>query len=319
MRKRPKLWRSTPPSVFPVSLSLLGLGLGWRNAADVLPIAHEIGDLLLAFATAFFLYFFALYLRKFLTRPAVLIEEVALPTARAGLAAGAMSMMLLAAALLPFGISASEVWWFGVVLQVGASGLGAYAIWREPAELREFTPFQYLTFVGPVVGPIAGIPLGHIWESYVLTIAALIPYLVITVGFAIQSLRHGIPLPLRPAVAIYLAPNCLFATSFGLLGVEWAFEICYWIAGGIALALIALGPWMSRGGWSPLWAGFVFPSTAFLLVQVLAVRLGIGKAALIGAYSAMAFATPLVLFITYRFIMTWVTGELAEGSRAARA
>jgi len=319
MHRRPKLWRSTPPSVFPVSLSLLGLGLGWRNAADVLPIADEIGDLMLAFATAFFLYFFALYMRKISVRPRVVLEEVALPPARAGLAAGAMSMMLLAAALLPFGITASEVWWLGVVLQVGASGLGAFAIWREPQELREFTPFQYLTFVGPVVGPIAGIPLGHIWESYVLTLAALVPYLVITAGFAIQSLRRGIPLPLRPAVAIFLAPNCLFATSFGLLGVDWAFQIFYWLAGGIALALIGIGPWMSQGGWSPLWAGFAFPSTAFLLVQVLAVKLGVGNAALIGTCTAMSFATPLVFFITYRFIMTWVTGELAEGSGAARA
>ncbi len=319
MRRKTKLWRSTPPSVFPVSLSLLGLGLGWRNAAEVLPIAREVGDLLLAFATAFYVYFFALYLRKVLVRPRVLLEEVTVPAARAGLSAAAMSMMLLAAALMPFGLHFSEVWWCGVVLQIAASGLGAYAIWRDPPGKRQFTTLQYLTFVGPVVGPIAGIPLGHIWESYALTIAALVPYVVITFGFAFQNILHGLPRSQRPTLTIFLAPNCLFATSFGLLGVDWAFDFFYVVAGAISLLLILAGPWLARGAWSPLWAAFTFPSAAFLLLQVLAVHKGIGLPAVIGTYAAMAVSTPLVLFVTYRFIMSWVTGELAEGSGAARA
>jgi tellurite resistance protein len=319
MRKKAVLWRRTPPAVFPVSLGLLGLGLGWRNAADVLPVAHEIGDLLLAVATAFFLFFLALYLRKIAARPAVLLEEVASPPARAGLAAASMSMMLLAAALLPFGLSVSEVWWLGVVMQIGASGLGCYAIWRDPGETRYFTPFQYLTFVGPVVGPVAGIPLGHVWESHILTIAALVPYVVITLGFAAQSAKRGIPLVLRPTVAIYLAPNCLFATGFGLLNIDWAFHLLYWVAWVVAAALVPLGPWMMRGGWTPLWSAFTFPGSAFLLMQVLAVAKGVGLPAVIGTYGSMAVATPLVLFITWRFVMTWVTGELSERSGAAVA
>ncbi len=319
MQIRTALWRRTPPAVFPVSLGLFGLGLGWRNAADVLPVAHEIGDLLLAFATAFFLYFFAFYLRKVIARPSVLIDEVQSPPARAGLSAAAMSMMLLAAALLPFGLHVPAVWWTGVILQIGASGIGCYAIWRDPGETRGFTTFQYLTFVGPVVGPIAGIPLGHLWESRVLTAAALVPYVIITLGFALGALRRGLPVMLRPTLAIYLAPNCLFATSFGLLNVDWAFHLFYWTSCAIALALVPLGPWMMRGGWSPLWSAFTFPATAFLLVQTLAVAKGLGAPAVFGTYGALAIATPLVLLITYRFIMTWVTGELADASGAAQA
>jgi len=264
------LWRSTPPAIFPVCLGLLGLGLGWRNAAEYLPIAHEIGDVLLGLGCAYYLFFLICYLCKLVARPMVLFEDSTIPPARAGIAAMAMSMMLLAAALLPFGISAPFVWWAGVIAQIGASAIGVYAIWHDPPEAKQFSTFQYLIFVGPVVGPIAGIRLGYVTESIVLTLAALVAYVIITIGLALQMRRQRPPVPLRPSLAIMLAPVCLFATSFGLLGVDWAFVGFYWASMVVAGGLILLVPWMIKGGWSPVWASFTFPLAAFLQVQVMA-------------------------------------------------
>lgn len=313
------LWRRTPPAIFPVCLGLIGLGLGWRNAADILPIAQEIGDLLLGFSSAFFLFFLAFYLRKITARPAVLFEDMKNSGARAGVAAAAMSMMLLAAALLPLGLSVPQVWWTGVIMQIAASAIVCYAIWQDPPKQRQFTPFQYLTFVGPVAGPIAGIPLGYVRESIWLILAALVAHIIISVGNGNRLMRTRPPIPLRPSLAIFLAPNCLFALGFGLLEIDWAFYVFYWIANSAALVLVLLTPWMIKGGWTPIWGAFTFPTAAFLNVQVMAIAKGAGALAVFGTYAGLTLGTPLILFIAYRSVMSWSTGELAELSGAAKA
>lgn len=319
MNSQRPLWRRTPPAIFPICLGLLGLGLGWRNAADVIPVAHEIGDMLLGLASAFFVYFLVSFLAKIVARPAVLFEDMTNPVARGGVAALAMAMMLLAAALIPLGVSAPQVWWVGVVMQIGASAIVCHAICVETPEKRSFSPFQYLTFVGPVVGPIAGIQLGYVRESLVLTLAALTAYLVITAGLGRRLLRVMPPVPLRPSLAIFLAPNCLFALSFGMLGIDWAFTLFYWIATVVAVVLLLSVRWLTRGGWTPVWASFTFPSAAFVNLQVMAVGKGAGIAAEVLIYAGLAVATPLILYISYRSFMAWVTGDLAERSGAARA
>ncbi|WP_157133143.1 hypothetical protein [Roseobacter sp. SK209-2-6] len=317
--KRTTLWRRTPPAVFPVCLGLMGLGLGWRNASTILPIAHEIGDLLLGFSTAYFLWFLVLYLAKLAVRPTVIFDDMKRAPARAGVAASAMCMMLLAAALLPLGVSVPQVWWSGVILQIAASAVVCWSLWREPAATRRFSPFQYLTFVGPIVGPIAGIPLGYVWQSIVLTYAALVAHVVISLGLTLRLGKTRPPEAMRPSLVIFLSPNCLFAISFGLLGVEGGFWGFYWFSNAVALLLLALTPWLIRGGWSPVWASFTFPLTAFLQMQVMAMQKGAGDIALFGVIATLLIATPLVLGIAYRFTLEWVSGELAEKSGAAEA
>ena len=274
---------------------------------------------MLGLGSAHFLFFAALYVRKLAARPMVLFEDMTNPAARAGVAAAAMSMMLLAAALLPFGISVPQVWWIGVILQIGASAIVCHAIWRDAPEHRQFSPFQYLTFVGPIVGPIAGIPLGYVRESIWLTFAALVAFVVITFGNGWQMKRTGIALNLRPTLAIFLASNCLFAISFGLLGFDGAFALFYGISNLVALILLLRVRWLIRGGWSPIWASFTFPAASFVNLQVLATEKGAGVWAEIGVYAGITVATPLILLIAYRFVLMWVTGELSDVTEAAVA
>ncbi len=314
------LWRRTPPAIFPLTLGVLGFGLGWRGAAEVVAVAPEIGDLFLGAGMAYYLYFLAFYLRKLLARPGVLFEDMRTARARAGIAASGMAMMLLAAAFLPFGITAPEIWWLGVFMQVGASVIVLHALWAEPASERHFSTFQYLTFVGPLVGPVAGVPLGYVWESKAMTLAALVPYTIITLGLALKLWRGERPPDrLRASLAIFLAPNCLLASAFGLVGYEAGFALFYWVANLTALGLIFFIPYMTRGGWSPVWVSFTFPIAAFLNMQVLAVEKGAGLAAEIGIWAALILGTPAITAIAWRSNLAWVSGELAEKSGAARA
>ncbi len=314
------LWRQTPPAVFPVCLGFLSLALGWRDAAGIFPwLSEDVGALMLAAATGYFIWFAGFYVIKFAARPAVLFEDMHTPPARAGIAALAMSMMLLAAALLPLGISVPEVWWTGVILQIAASGIVLHAIWKDPPKARHFTTFQYLTFVGPVVGPIAGVPLGYYQESYWLIMAALVAYVIVTIGIFATLRRDPVPKPLRASLAIFLAPISLFALGFDVLDYHAIYIYFYWASNVVAIILLLMLPWMMRGGYTPAWASFTFPAATYFHVQIVGVANGHGTGAVIGVYASMAIATPLILYLVYRTVMEWVTGDLAKKSHAATA
>lgn len=314
------LWRQTPPAVFPVCLGFMGLALGWTGLVDIIPwVSEDLSHLLLASSTGYFVWFVGFYLAKVIARPAVLFEDMRTPPARAGIAAMAMSMMLLAAALLPFGLSVPLVWWTGVVMQIIASALVLHAVWKDPPEKRHFTPFQYLTFVGPVIGPIAGVPLGYVWQSQVLIWAALVAFVIVTIGIFVTIKNDPLPKHLRPAVMIFLAPVSLFALGFGTLGNETAFTIFFWAGNAVFIKLLTLVPWMVRGGYTPVWAAFTFPIAAWLNVQVMAVQRGFGSIAEIGVYVGLVVATPVVFYLVYRTVMEWVSGDLAKRSHAAVA
>ena len=314
------LWRQTPPAAFPVCLGFLSLGVAWQHAVDILPwVSEDMSNLLLAAATGYFLWFFGFYFAKVIARPAVLLEDMRTPPARAGIAAMAMSMMLLALALLPLNVYVPQVWWTGVVLQILASAVVLYAIWQDPPEKRHFSTFQYLTFVGPVVGPFTGVPLGYIWQSKLLIIASLIAYVIVTIGILVTLKKDPVPQGLRPSITIFLAPLCLFALGFSALGHNDIFGYFYWACNIVAVVLLLLAPWMMRGGYTPVWGAFTFPVAAYLNVQLVALANGYGTVALVGTYVSMTIATPMIFYMVYRTVMEWVTGDLAKKSHAASA
>ncbi len=319
MRSQTPLWRQTPPAIFPVALGFMGLGLAWRNAASVLPLPHEIGDLLLGLSTAYLVWFLVLFFAKALRRPSVIMEDLKVPPARAGVAAVPMSIMLLAAALLPFNVSVPEVWWFGVVLQFVAILLVTLAILRDAPENRAFSPFQYLSYVGPVVAPIAGISLGFKTESLWLAQFALVAFVIITVGYGLRLMRVRPPMPLRPSLAIILSPSSLLALSFAQQDMEGMFQLFYWLSWVTALVLLVLSRWLMQGGWAPLWGAFTFPIAAFTNMQVMAHSHNMGRIAEFGIWAGLAVGTPLILYIVYKSTMAWIQGDLAKKTGAATA
>jgi len=321
MRKtnHPRLWRQTPPAIFPVSLGFMGLGLAWRNAAGILPLPHEIGDLILGLSTAFLAYFIALYVAKLIRRPRVVWEDMKTPPGRAGVSALPMAVLLLVAALLPFNVEVPEVWWAGVVLEAAVVILSILTLWRNPPELRAFSPFQYLSFVGPVVAPLAGVPLGFVQASYVLTIFALIAWFIITLGYGRKFLIVRPPVPLRPSLAIALAAVSLLGIAFSLFENTTLFLFFYALSWGFGIALLLAGRWLMKDGWTPVWGAFTFPAATYTNLQIVAYHHGFGTLALVGTWLGLAIGTPLILYIVYKAIMSFIQGDLAKKSGAALA
>ena len=309
---KPGFGRRTPPAIFAPIMGLFGLGLGWRAAGSAL------ADLLLGAVTLLFLFALLAYLAKPLRRPAALVEDLRVLPGRAGLAAASLSLMLMAAALAPFAPAlATGIAVLAFALHLGFVALLVRVLLSGPPEGRVVTPVFHLSFVGFIIGGVAANALGHHQIAIWLLWSMLLPAGVIWGVSARQLITRIPPPPLRPLLAIHLAPACLFtivASGAGLEGVALGFAA---LAGLIALGLLAALRWLTEAGFSPLWGAFTFPLAAFA-TALLSVSQGQGVIGVLGLV-VLALASLAVPVIAYRIFKMWPGGTLAAKTNAAEA
>lgn len=313
--KKPGLWRATPPAIFPPVMGLFGLGLAWRRGVDAFGFPGGVAELLLGAVSLLFLFCLIAYAVKLMRRPKVVLEDLRILPGRAGLAAMVLSLLLLAATLVPYvpGI-ALVLLWAGLALHLGLAGLLLHNLLSGPEEARVLTPVWHLSFVGFIVGGIAAVPLGLASLAQALFAATLPLAIAIWVLSAMQLLRRVPPAPLRPLLAIHLAPAALLgsvALLTGFAGLAQAFAM---LGGAILIALLLAGRWITAAGFSPLWGAFTFPLAAYagLLLALDGVWPVLGAIVLIAA----TLAIPPIAF---RILKLWAQGALAIKTNAAIA
>jgi len=318
MNRQP-LWRSTPPAIFPVILGLVGLVHAWHGIGRTFGLPAAFGDILLGITVALLAFFSLSYVAKLVKRPAVLMEDLKSPPGRAGLSAIPMALIVLSAALLPFGEVARYVWWFGIVLHVVIVTFVVKAISKAPPEARSATPFQLLPFVGLVTAPLAGVPLGYVMLSQALTYLSLVAALVILFKLGAKFMRTRPPEPLRPPYAIILAPLSLFGMAFGMFGPEIGFTVLYFASWGFAVLLLVFAKWLTKAGFTPMWGSFTFPLATFTNINIMAMAKGYGVVATTGTIAGGLIATVLIFFIAYKALKMWAKRDLAKKTGAAVA
>ncbi len=318
MNRQP-LWRSTPPAIFPVILGLVGLSLAWRGLGLSFGLTSGLGDILLGVSTMILVFFALSYAAKLIARPAVLMEDLKSPPGRAGLSAISMSLIVLAAGLLPFGELARYVWWFGIILHVVIVTFVVKAMSKSPPEGRSVTPFQLLPFVGLVTAPLAGVALGYGLLSQLLTYISLVAFAVILFQLTTKFIRTRPPEPLRPTYAIILAPLSLFGIAFGQFGPEIGFTVFYIAVWAYAIALLVFAKWLTKAGFTPMWGSFTFPLATFTNINIMAMAKGYGLVATTGAIAGGLIATALIFFISYKALKMWAKRDLAKKTGSAVA
>lgn len=315
---KPGFGRRTPPALFPPVMGLFGVGLGWRAAAGAFGVSPAIGELILGATSILFLFTLAAYLAKPLRRASALPEDLRVLPGRAGLSAASLCLMLFAAVLAPYAsglATAVAVTAFAVHLMlVGAILL---IILRGPEEGRVVTPVFHLSFVGFIIGGVAANALGHAEIARWLLWSMLLPAGLIW-GFSARQLLTRIPpAPLRPLLAIHLAPASLFtivAAGAGMDNAAYAFGA---LAVAIFVALLGSARWLTAGGFSPLWGAFTFPLAA-LGTALVNLSQGSGAIGVIGGVILIA-ATLAVPAIALRIFRLWPGGKLAAKTNAATA
>jgi tellurite resistance protein len=315
---KPGLWRRTPPAIFPPMMGLFGLGLGWRAASAHLGVTPAFGDMILGATTLLYLFAITAYLAKPLRRPSVIREELRVLPGRAGLAAASLCLSLLAATLVPVTTGLASV--------LAVAGFGIHALfvvlmvrtlWTSPPEGRVVTPVFHLTFVGFIIPALSANALGRPDLAQILLWTTLVPATLIW-GVSLRQLFTRIPpAPLRPLLAIHLAPASLFATvaaGAGLPNVALGFVV---LGGIILVALLVSVRWLTESGFSPLWGAFTFPVAAYA-GALLQVSGGVGQMGLAGGVVLIA-ASLFIPVIAYRVLKAWADNSLAAKTNAAEA
>ncbi|MGC9420608.1 MAG: tellurium resistance protein, partial [Rhodovulum sp.] len=124
--------------------------------------------------------------------------------------------------------------------------------------------------------------------------------------------------PLRPLLAIHIAPACLFGTVAVQLGLEmlaWGFVVLTLL---ILLVLLLRLRWFLSASFSPLWGAFTFPLAALasFLLNIHAAGQGeefrvLGGLTLVGA----SLVIPAILV---KVMQAWAKGDLGVSTNAAR-
>ncbi len=305
----------TPPAIFPVVLGVLGLVLALRRGFAALDLPQAPVDLLAGLAVALWGFAAFAYAAKLARRPSVLWDDLKVLPGRAGLAAATAGMLAVAAVLVPFAPGAARMVLFAGLALHGLLALAmARALLGLAAEARGVNPAWHLTFVGFIIGGLSAAPLGH--EALALGLFwATLPVAGAIWGISlVQLVRRVPPAPLRPLLAIHIAPAALFSLVAGLTGQAVASLGFAVLGGAILLALLAAGRWVAASGFSALWGAFTFPLAALasaLLAQD-GVMLWAGVALLVAALG-------VVPYVLWRVVKMWPTGTLAAKTNAAEA
>lgn len=313
--RRAKLFATTPPAVFPSILGLLGLALALRLGLGRMGWDQGPGDLVAGLVVALWAFAALAYAVKVARRPGVVLEDLRVLPGRSGLAA--LSMGGMAAAGL-VGVYSAPV---GSVLLVAA--LAAHAVLAVllvrllialPPEARAVNPTLHLSFVGFILGAGPALTLG--WPGLAEGLFwAVLPVAVAIWGLsAVQFAKVVPPAPLRPLLAIHLAPAALLALVAGLLGKT---GLAFGFLGlGTAYGLLFLAGlrWVTAAGPSPLWGAFTFPLAALASAMIAA-----GGVWLWTGLALVGLGLGVIPAIAWWVLKRWPGGKLAAMTNAAEA
>ncbi|GGH45808.1 tellurium resistance protein [Frigidibacter albus] len=314
----PGLWRRTPPAVFPPILGLLGLGLAWRAAGPVFGVPAGLGEALLGAVTLLWLLALLAYGAKIARRPGVVAEDLRVLPGRSGLAAAVLCLYGFALVLAPYAPEQARP---VLLLALVAHGAMLAVLLRVmaggPPEQRQVTPVWHLQFTGFVVAALAAVALGMPGLAQGLFWLALVAAVAVWGLSAAQFAKARVPAPLRPLLAIHLAPaGFLGAVALGL-GWDLVAAVFAFVAAGILLALLAAGRWLTAAGFTPLWSAFTFPlASAAGLWLALAVD---EPGWLLPGGLALVATTLVIPPIAFRVMKMWAAGQLAVKTNAAVA
>lgn len=315
-----RLFQRTPPAVFPPILGLFGLGLGWRRASDIFGVTTAFADAILGAVTLVYLFCVLAYVAKLIQRPATFFEDLKVLPGRAGLIAMMLSGYLLAATLVPFSTAlATTILIIAFIGHLLVSGRVLWMLITGPKEARSVTPVWHLLFVGFILSPLASLPLGYHMAA-LLAFWVSLPIALIIYGASLaQFLRASVPAPLRPLLAIHLAPASVIGTVAFLIGEPLLGILLGLLAVGIASLLILRIRWVTEAGFSPLWGAFTFPLAAFAtLLLMLNLVVGAGPMRILAGLTLVA-ATLIIPPIAYKVLQMWAKGVLAVKTNAAQA
>lgn len=313
--RRAKLFARMPPAVFPSILGLLGLASALRLGLGRMGWDQGPGDLAAGLAVALWLFAALAYAVKLARRPGVVLEDLRVLPGRSGLATLTMGGMVAAGLVGAYSAPVGAVL---LVLALASHALLALLLVRLLSglapEARAVNPTLHLSFVGFIVAAGPALAQGWPWLAETLFWPA-IPVAVAIWGLSLRQFAGAVPpAPLRPLLAIHLAPTALLALVAGLLGRPVLASFFLGLGTVYAILLVAGGRWVTESGPSALWGAFTFPLAALASAMLVA-----GGAWLWPGLGLVAVGLGVIPAIAWWVLKRWPGGKLASVTNAAEA
>lgn len=309
----------TPPAIFPPILGLLGLGLAARKAASVMgwPDGLAAGLVESVLGAVLALWAFATFalLAKLARRPGVLLDDLQTLPGRAGFATMSMSAMAAAAVLAPYAPGPAYVL---LIVALAVHAVLALVLIRVlvalPPEARGVNPVWHQSFVGFIVAGVGAAALGKIGLAEAVLVFT-VPVALVIWGISLTQLMTRVPpAPLRPFLAIHLAPASLFVLVAQTTGHQLVAQVFTAVSVAILMALIVSARWITVAGFTPLWGAFTFP-----LAASAGAALTLGTGGLLPGVALLIVAIGVVPAISWGVLSLWPGGRLAAKTNAAEA
>lgn len=315
------LYARVPVNLFGAVLGLGGLALAWRGLAD--------GAILGAFASAVswaaevaalaaalvFVVLALAYGAKAMRHWPRVAAEFRNPAVHGFFAAISMALLVLALCALPHHLGlARALWTTGAVMQLGL-GLALAAFWfKERPPLAALAPGLFLPSVGGMLATFGGVPLGETTTAWVFFALGLVSGLPLAALIVCRLAQHPpLPPPLRPSLAIFLAPPALGYLAWQQLsaGDGGALAYVFFVALMAALAyLAALLPDLARLPFGPGWWAYTFPLAVATNAALAHARADGTSWWLAFALALAAIMTIVILGVLIRSLMALARGTL---------
>ena len=309
------LFATTPPAIFPPILGLLGLATALRVGTAQWGTGQELAELAAGLVLPLWAFAACTYIVKIARRISVIGDDLKVLPARSGLAAGTLGGMVAAGHLATFAPAAAGILlWVMLAAHVMLVGLTLRVLIGLPPEARQVNPGWHMTFVGFIVAAPAAAALGMADLARVLLFATLPVALLIWGVSLFQLSRRVPPAPLRPMLAIHLAPASLLATTASLTGQDMLAQVLGWLVLAILLALLAAARWITESGFTALWGAFTFPLAAAATALMLQ-----GGALGLAGQGLLVLGLGVIPLIAWRVLKLWPGGKLAAKTNAAEA
>ena len=289
------------PGWYAIVMGLAGLSLAWHHAAPVMGKGADLAALLIgSLAAAVFAVLAVATVLRGQRYPQAWAEDRQHPVRHTAIATLPTSVLLLATVALATGAQGTAVltlWWAGALAQLAVTAWVLTRWWKGARQgglqWASITPALFITVVGNLLVPLAGVPLGQPeWSTAQFGIGLLF-WPVLTVLLRVRIAKQGVWAErLLPANFIFIAPPAvagLAALQFG------APPLVGWALWGMAVFLLLwLAPLGRRIASQPLglphW-DISFPLAAF---TALSLRLMAGGPLAMAGVALLAASTLLV-------------------------
>lgn len=232
-----------PVSFFTVTMGLLGTALALRAASPVLSLPAALHLLVLALSAMAFVALGAAYALKLLTKRHMVLKEWQHPIRVGQFPTFPISVLLLAAGLVPVWHDlAVWLWVIGTILQV-VSSAAVVGSWISDRTFQHshLTPGWFVPVVGNAIVPIAGAKLGFVEVSWVCFSAGVVLWFtLLPVVFGRLIFNEPMPIRMAPTLMVLAAPPAVACIAwFNLAGTFDHF--CHFLLGvGLVFAVLVL-------------------------------------------------------------------------------